>query len=174
MVQHTLLIMDHKIVYYFKQFTALLEYQFVILKNHSMKIQRIAFPNTAGNNHTSKLKWFNNSKIEVEFIGSCLKQNKKTLSHGNVLNLFIVYELNSKLTLSNCLFGAINLIKNADLDKYGYSGYDNGFHSCSQFLLPNDKLSKNVVVFGVGNNSSSMHTDNRKKILIFGQGPTDK
>ena len=26
-------------------------------------------------------------------------------------------------TLKNCLFGAFTLTKNADIDKYGYSGY---------------------------------------------------
>ena len=27
------------------------------------------------------------------------------------------------ITLKNCLFGAVTLTKNADIDKYGYSGY---------------------------------------------------
>ena len=30
-------------------------------------------------------------------------------------------------TLKNCLFGAVTLTKNADIDKYGYSGYGIGF-----------------------------------------------
>ena len=132
-------------------------------KSKGLKGENITFPNTAGTNHASKLKWFDNSKIEVQFIGSCLKQNKRASSHGNVLKLFIVYELNSKLILSNYLFGVVILIKNADLDRYEYNGDDNGFQSRSQFLLPNDKLSKNVVVFGVDDNSSSVHTKNRKK-----------
>ena len=34
----------------------------------------------------------------------------------------------------NCLFGAVTLTKNADIDNYGYSGYGIGFdrkESCS-------------------------------------------
>ena len=33
------------------------------------------------------------SKIAVKFNGGCLKQNKATFTHKNVMNLFIVYEL---------------------------------------------------------------------------------
>ena len=62
------------------------------------------FPHTAGNNSAPKLKWFSNSKIEVEFTGSCLKQDKTTLSHGNVVHLFIVYEVNTKF-VCNCFLG---------------------------------------------------------------------
>ena len=30
-------------------------------------------------------------------------------------------------TLRNCLFGAVTLTKNTDIDKYKYSGYGTGF-----------------------------------------------
>ena len=48
-------------------------------------------------------------------------------------------------------------VKNADLDKYGYSGYGIGFDSTSQFSLPNGDWGKNVGIFGVDSNSS-VHT----------------
>ena len=74
------------------------------------------------------------NKIRVKFTGSCLKQsNKLTYTHGKVVNIYIVYELgassshNNDPTLKNCLFGAVTLTKNADIDKYGYSGYRVGF-----------------------------------------------
>ena len=35
--------------------------------------------------------------------------------------------LSSFLTLENCLFGALSLTKNIDIDKYKYSGYGIGF-----------------------------------------------
>ena len=35
---------------------------------------------------------------------------------------------NSNPTLKNFSFGAVTLTKNADIDKYGYSGYGIGFH----------------------------------------------
>ena len=34
---------------------------------------------------------------------------------------------NNDPTLNNCLFGAVTLTKNADIDKYGYSGNGTGF-----------------------------------------------
>ena len=33
------------------------------------------------------------SRIRVKFSGSCLKQYKITLTHGKVVNIYIVYEL---------------------------------------------------------------------------------
>ena len=44
----------------------------------------------------------------------------------NKLGTWLRY-LNTKLTLYNCLFGAVKLTKNADSDKYRYSSYDIGF-----------------------------------------------
>ena len=38
------------------------------------------------------------------------------------------YNINSYPTLENCLFGAVSLTKNNDIDKYKYSGYGIGFH----------------------------------------------
>ena len=70
------------------------------------------------------------------------------------------------------MFGAVRLSKNADIDKYGYSGYGIGFDRKSSFSFPNGKFGQNVIIFGV-DKSSSVHVDNKKKdILILGKGPT--
>ena len=78
-------------------------------------------------NHTisPNLKWVNHSKIRGTFTGSYLKQDKVIFSPRNVINLFIVYQLDMWLrvlktdfTKKDCLFGAIKLTKNADSDKY--------------------------------------------------------
>ena len=58
----------------------------------------------------------------VKFSGSCLKQDKITFNHGKTVNIYIVYDLKPSLnnfdpTLQNCLFGAIKLTKNSDIDK---------------------------------------------------------
>ena len=69
----------------------------------------------------------------VKFTESCLKQSKISYNHGKVVNNYIVYELGASSshfdgpTLKNCLFDAVTLTKNADIDKYGYSGYGIGF-----------------------------------------------
>ena len=70
------------------------------------------------------------TKIRVKFSGSCLKQDKITYTHGKIVNIYIVYEINKKdntiisdSALENCLFGAVTLTKNVIIDRYGYSGY---------------------------------------------------
>ena len=72
-----------------------------------------------------KLVWMNNSKIRLTFTRSCLKQDFATLTPNNVVNLFIVYELdrwsqdlNAKFTLKDYLFGNVKIIKNAGPNKY--------------------------------------------------------
>ena len=67
----------------------------------------------------------------------------------------------------------MKLTKNADPNKYGYSGYEIGFDALSQFLLPDGSWGKNVIIFGV-HNSSSVHVENKKKnILVLGGGSTE-
>ena len=41
---------------------------------------------------------------------------------------------------SETLFGAVKLTKNADPDKYSYSGYGIGFNSCSLFSINATKI----------------------------------
>ena len=66
----------------------------------------------------------------------------------------------------------MQLTKNADIEKYGYSGYGIGFDRRGTFSLLGGGFGENVVIFGV-DNSSSIHIDNKKKdILILGVGPT--
>ena len=59
-----------------------------------------------------------------------VKTIKNSYTYGKLLNIYIVYELGASSshvndpTLKNCLFGAVTLLtKNADINKYGYSGY---------------------------------------------------
>ena len=119
------------------------------------------------------------NKIRVKFGESCLKQsNKLTYTHKNILNVYIIYELGASTsndndpTLKNCLFGAVTLTKNADIDKYGYSGYGIGFDRRGSFSFPSGRFGQNVLIFGV-DMSFSAHIDNKKKdILVLGIGPT--
>ena len=91
-----------------------------------------------------KVVWVNNSKIRLRFTGYCLKQDFANFTPNNVVNLFIMYELdrwsqdlNAKFTLKDCLFGNVKITKNVDPNKYSYSGYEIGFDSCSLFSIPN-------------------------------------
>ena len=64
------------------------------------------------------------------------------------------------------------MTKNADIDKYEYSGYGIGFDRRSSFSFPGGEFGQYVLIFGAGI-SSSAHIDNKKKgILVLGVGQT--
>ena len=64
------------------------------------------------------------------------------------------------------------MTKNADIDKYGYSGYGIRFDRRGSFSFPGGGYGQNVLIFGV-DMSFSAHIDNKKKdILVLGKGPT--
>ena len=70
------------------------------------------------------MTFFNSAKIKVKFHGDFFKHEKITFYHGNIVNVYMVYEINlspndldSTFALLNSLFGTIKLSKNADPDK---------------------------------------------------------
>ena len=75
---------------------------------------------------TLQLSYYD-TQTRAEFNGSCLKQNSVTFNHEKIVNIYIVYEKNKSLnisdypTLENSLFGAVRLTKNSDINKYKYS-----------------------------------------------------
>ena len=114
-------------------------------KSKGLSAETIKPPTTSDNSLTPALSYYG-TKTRVKFTGSCLKQPKISYTHGKVVNIYIVYELgassshNNDPTLKNCLFGAVTLTKNADIDKYGYSGYGIGFDRKSVFSFPSGGL----------------------------------
>ena len=106
--------------------------------------------------------------MRVQFIGDCLKQSKITYTHKKVVNIYIVYESSASSshfddpTLKNVSFGAVTLTKNADIDKYGYSGYGIGFDRRSSFSFSDGGFGQNLLIFGA-DMSSSAHIDNKKR-----------
>ena len=121
------------------------------------------------------------TKIRLKFSKSCLKQpNKLAHDYGHKINVYIVYELGASSSssndpmLKNCLFGAVTLTRNADIEKYGYSVFGIGFDRRSNFSFPGVGFGQNVLIFGV-DMSSSAHIDNNKQvILVLGKGPTQE
>ena len=79
---------------------------------------------------------------DINFNAHCLINNN-ILIPKKLINLYISYilnpwlrDLNTDFTLNNCLFGSVKLTKNADPDKYKYSGYGIGFESlCYSFTM---------------------------------------
>ena len=126
---------------------------------------------------TPDLSYHDINKTRVEFNGGCFKQEQATFNEG-IVNIYIVYEITGNFsvssypTLENCLFGAVKLTKNADIEKYGYFDYGIGFDRHGSFSSPCIGLGRNVIIFGV-DMSSSTEIDSRKKyILSLGKGPT--
>ena len=117
------------------------------------------------------------AKIRVKFNGSCLKQDEITYTHGKIVNIYIVYEINKSFSMSsypileNCLFGAVSLTKINDIDKYKYSEYGIASDRKGKFSVGNG-FGRNCIIFEV-DRSSSVHVDNKKKdIIILGDCAT--
>ena len=134
-------------------------------------------PTTPDNSLNPELNYYG-TKTRVKFTKSCLKQSDHIYTHEKVVNIYIVYELaasssnDSDPTLKNCLFGAVTLTKNADIEKHKYSGYGIGFDRRSRFSFTGGGFGQNVLIFGA-DMSSSIHIDNKgKDILVLGRGPT--
>ena len=142
------------------------------LSNKSIKL-----PATSDNSLTPELNYYG-TKIKIKFTGSCLKQSDHIFTNKKVVNIYIVYELaassshDSDPTIKNCLFGAVTVTKNADIEKYKYSGYDIGFDRRSSFSFTGVAFGQNVLIFGA-DMSTSIHVENKKKyILVLGRGRT--
>ena len=126
----------------------LLSWQSKGLSNESIKR-----PTTTNNSITPKLNYYG-TKTKIEFTGSCLKQSSHIFTHKEVVNIYIVYELaassshTSDPTIKNCLFGEVTSTKNADIEKYKYSGYGIGFDRRSSFSFPSGGFGQNVLIFG--------------------------
>ena len=136
-------------------------------KYKGLSSKSIKPPTTSDNSLTPVLSYYG-TKIRVKFTRSCLKQSQISYAHGKVLNIYIFLwtcctsSHNNDPTLKTCSHGAATLAKNADIDKYGYSGYGIGFDRRSSFSFPGVGFGQNVLTFGV-DMSSSAHIDNKKK-----------
>ena len=107
---------------------------------------------TTSNNSLTPILDYCGTKTRVWFDGDCLKQDKVTFNHRKIVNIYIVYEIirianikgnrNSNLTVQNALFGAVILTKNADVNKYRYSGYGIGFFFITLFFSRRWKWTK--------------------------------
>ena len=93
-------------------------------KFKGLSAETIKPPSTPDNSLTPLIDYVGN-KIRLKFSGNCLKQPKLQYTHGATVNICIVCELGASgsngnnPTLKSCLFGALTLTKNADIEKYG-------------------------------------------------------
>ena len=62
--------------------------------------------------------------------------------------------------------------KNADIDRYVYSGYGIEFDRRSNFSFPGGGFGQNVLIFGADMSSSAQIDNKGKDILVLGKGST--
>ena len=92
-------------------------------KSKGLSEERINSVKTSDYGISPNLSSYYTNIIRVRHDGGCLKQD---LLHGGIVNIYIAYEITDNFnvssypTLENCLFGAVKLTKNADIDKFGY------------------------------------------------------
>ena len=97
---------------------------------------------------------------------------------SKIVNVYIASDLDpwpknptNNFKFKNSLFGATNIVKNSDKEKYVYSKYRVTFDSGGSWSFHNG-TTRNAIIFGADNSLSS-HSDNHKKFfLILGEGPT--
>ena len=124
-------------------------------------------PKTSDNSLTPALSYYG-TWTRVKFTGSYLKHPKISYTRDKSANIYIVYELGPSTshsndpTLKNCLFGAVTLTENPNIDKYEYSGYGTGFDRRSSFSFPGGDFGQNVLIFGADISFSAL-IDNKKK-----------
>ena len=116
-----------------------------------MSDKRINSVKTSNHTITPNVNYYG-TETRVEFIGSYLKQDNVTFTHGKVVNIFSIYEISKSINISDyptiekCLFGAISLTENVDIDKYKYSGYGIGFDRYGSFSSSGIRLGKNLII----------------------------
>ena len=113
-------------------------------------------------------------KARLKFRGSILRQKAIIYHHKKVVNLYVVYEItnfkyNNNPILTNSLFGAIKLTKNADIKKYKYSGYGIGFDSQIFYNHLSGGVTRDTIIFGVDMSSKTNTANKEKNILILGK-----
>ena len=97
---------------------------------------------------------YDNARIKLSFSGDLLKQDKITYSHGPIVNIYVVYRLaprtnNSGVTLENCLFGAVKLTNNADIDKYNILDMVLDLIQKDLFHIQVEDLAKMLLILGM-------------------------
>ena len=111
---------------------------------------------------------FDRDPLAVEQNNYLTKTVKVYLAYnlGAWLNILI-----RNFTLNDCLFGATNIVKSSDKEKYVYSGDGIAFDGKVEWSFGKD-YARNVLMFVVDNSSSS-HADNLKNnFLVLGEGNT--
>ena len=127
---------------------------------------------------TSLPPLIDNGRMSVRLEGAYFKQMSLLRpNNDNIVNIYIVYLIdpisnsrNTDYTVQNALFG-VKITKNAtDTSKHKYEGYGICFDEGGMFSMGNINNGRNVLIFGVHENSV-IHSNNKaNNIFIMGDG----
>ena len=120
-----------------------------------------------------------NGRMSVRLEGAYFKQMRLLRTNNdNIVNIYIVYLIdpisnsrNTDYTVQNALFGGVKITKNAiDNSKHKYERYGICFDEGGMFSMSNINNGRNVLIFGVHENSV-IHSNNKaNNIFIIGDG----
>ena len=126
---------------------------------------------------TSLPPLIDNGRMSVRLEGAYFKQTRLLRpNNDNVVNIYIVYLIdlisnfrNTDYTVQNALFGVVKITKNAkDTSKPKYEGYGICFDEGGTFSKGGINNGRNVLIFGVHENSS-VHANNKaNNIYVMG------
>ena len=115
--------------------------------------------------------------MSVRLEGAYFKQmSLLRLNNDNIVNIYIIYLIdpisnsrNTDYIVQNALFGGVKITKNAtDTSKHKYEGYGICFDEGGTFSKGNINNGRNVLIFGVHENSL-VHANNKaNNIYIMG------
>ena len=136
-----------------------------------MSDENITAPTTSDYSPNPQLNYCG-TKARVEFKRSYLNQDKIKYNHEKLVNIYIVYEINENFnissypTLEKCLFVAVTLTKNTDIDKLNILDTVFDLISIDFFSLPSGATDRNVIIFGV-DMSLSTKIDHKKRYFNY-------
>ena len=109
----------------------------------------------------------------VNLSGNHFQQNKTNICNiynHVVTNIYYVYKLDPISSVQNTLFGSMQIIKNANTSKYKYEGYGICFDEGGTFSIGNIANGRNVLIFGVHENSLTHANNKANNIFVMGDG----
>ena len=134
--------------------------------------------NAVGDSKNNLPALINDGRMHVYLSGNHFQQQKVIIpNNNNVINIYCVYKLqpasasrDDTFTVQNALFGAMQITKNTDTSKYEYKGYGICFDEGGMFSIGNINNGRNLIIFGVHENSV-IHSNNKaNNIFIMGDG----
>ena len=132
--------------------------------------------NSVGDASGDLLDLKNDGRIYVHLSGNHFQQNKVIIpNNNNVINIYCVYQIepisssrDDTFTVQDALFGAMQITNNADTSKYKYKGYGICFDEGGLFSIGNINNGRNVLIFGV-HEDSVIHANNKaNNIFVMG------